>query len=305
MPNLKKKIYLLAVSALPGFSRQDLQERFTELEIIADLELVDLGVKPASEIGPQDWQRVAQEIKTLQNQAKGFVVLSGLDNILYFASALSFMLSDLSCPVVFTGGFCQPSDTKKMEVRANLINAIQIAKQDIPEVCLMFGNRLLRANQARFAEEISLNVFIAPAKAVLGRIDFSLRIGESKPSPAEKKQKPFFKLQENIAILPLSPLSNFNLNLTNLSGLIINAGNFQQLPEAAQNLIKQAGERMPVLFFSQKAGEKISVSDKAIYCNYLTLEAAAAKFMWALGQSHNKNEVEQLMLEEIAGEIIK
>ena len=57
----------------------------------------------SSNVNPDVWIKLAQIIKENYNKFDGFVILHGTDTMSYSASALSFMLEDLSKPVVFTG----------------------------------------------------------------------------------------------------------------------------------------------------------------------------------------------------------
>ena len=81
-----------------------------------------------------------------------FVVLHGTDTMAYSASALSFMLGNLSKPVVFTGSQL-PIGTVRTDGRENLITALEIAAAEkdgqamVPEVCILFGAKLFRGNR--------------------------------------------------------------------------------------------------------------------------------------------------------------
>lgn len=50
-----------------------------------------------------DWERLAEVVEKYYDQFDGFVILHGTDTMCYTASALSFMLENLSKPVVLTG----------------------------------------------------------------------------------------------------------------------------------------------------------------------------------------------------------
>ena len=68
----------------------------------------------------------------------------GTDTMGYAATALSFMLENLSKTVVFTGSQI-PFAEVFSDARRNLIgSAIFAAKQDFCEVCLFFNDTLLR-----------------------------------------------------------------------------------------------------------------------------------------------------------------
>ena len=83
----------------------------------------------------------------------GFVILHGTDTMAYTASALSFMLENLSKPVILTGSQL-PIGVLRTDGKENLITSIEIAAAKhpdgtavVPEVCIFFENHLLRGNR--------------------------------------------------------------------------------------------------------------------------------------------------------------
>ena len=57
----------------------------------------------SSDMEPYHWARLARIVERNYEQYDGFVILHGTDTMAYTASALSFMLENLSKPVVLTG----------------------------------------------------------------------------------------------------------------------------------------------------------------------------------------------------------
>ena len=57
----------------------------------------------SSDLQPQLWKDLCQIILKNYDDYRGFVILHGTDTMAYSASALSFMLNNLTKPVVFTG----------------------------------------------------------------------------------------------------------------------------------------------------------------------------------------------------------
>lgn len=80
----------------------------------------------SSDIGPQIWEQVARMVVSHYDEYDGFVVLHGTDTMSYSASALSFMLENLSKPVVFTGSQL-PVGVLRSDAKENLLTAIEIA----------------------------------------------------------------------------------------------------------------------------------------------------------------------------------
>ncbi|MDC3388201.1 asparaginase [Flavobacteriaceae bacterium] len=106
----------------------------------------------SSNMNPKYWVKIAEVIEHNYDKIDGFVVLHGSDTMSYTASALSFMLENLSKPVVFTGSQLPIGDLRT-DAKENLITAIQIATlrnngiSKIKEVCLYFEYKLYRANR--------------------------------------------------------------------------------------------------------------------------------------------------------------
>ena len=75
------------------------------------------------------------------------MILHGTDTMAYSASALSFMLENLSKPVIFTGSQL-PIGLLRTDGTEHLITAIEIAAASehgnpaVPEVCIYFDNKL-------------------------------------------------------------------------------------------------------------------------------------------------------------------
>ena len=115
-----------------------------EYEILEYEQLID-----SSNMQTVHWNRIAQSIHTNYEKYIGFVVLHGTDTMAYTASALSFMLVNLSKPVILTGSQIPLSESRS-DATENLIGAITLAgSYSIPEVGVYFNNRLFRGNRVK------------------------------------------------------------------------------------------------------------------------------------------------------------
>ena len=101
-------------------------------------------------MNPKYWVELCTIIESNYNDFDGFVVLHGSDTMSYTASALSFMLENLSKPVIFTGSQLPIGDLRT-DAKENLITAVQLAALHengtpvIQEVGLYFEYKLYRA----------------------------------------------------------------------------------------------------------------------------------------------------------------
>ena len=131
----------------------------------------------SSDIGPDSWRLMARMVYDRYDEYDGFVILHGTDTMSYSASALSFMLENLSKPVVFTGSQL-PIGVLRSDAKENLLTSIEIAAAKdeegnaiVPEVTIYFEDRLFRANRTtkRNAEHFSaFNSYNYPALAKAG-----------------------------------------------------------------------------------------------------------------------------------------
>ena len=131
----------------------------------------------SSDVNPDCWVRMARMVFDHYEEYDGFVILHGTDTMSYSASALSFMLENLSKPVVFTGSQL-PVGVLRSDAKENLLTAIEIAAAKdeegnaiVPEVTIYFEDRLFRANRTtkRNAEHFSaFNSYNYPALAKAG-----------------------------------------------------------------------------------------------------------------------------------------
>src|SRR5690349_758637 len=132
-----------AMENIPEFKNPDMP-RYTlhEYETLID----------SANMNPRHWMQIGETILKNYDNYDGFVVLHGTDTMAYTASALSFMLENLSKPVILTGSQLPIGDLRT-DAKENLISAIQIAslqennKAVIAEVCLYFEHKLYRGNR--------------------------------------------------------------------------------------------------------------------------------------------------------------
>ena len=102
----------------------------------------------SSNIAVEEWNKIGAVIAENYERYDGFVIMHGTDTMAYTASALSFMLENLSKPVILTGSQI-PLCEIRSDGRDNLITSLLIAADErVHEVCLYFGGKLLRGNRS-------------------------------------------------------------------------------------------------------------------------------------------------------------
>lgn len=140
--------------ALVPFDFDHIQSQVPELSLI-DVDLESISFEEpidSSNMVPDVWSFLVLIIKENYDAFDGFVILHGSDTMAYTASALSFMIENLTKPVVLTGSQL-PIGLIRTDGKENLITAIEIAasykndKAIVPEVSIYFEYKLYRGNR--------------------------------------------------------------------------------------------------------------------------------------------------------------
>ena len=201
--------------ALEPFDFEHLLHNVPELEQF-DTQIDTYQFQPpidSSDMTPARWTDISHCIADRYEQYDGFVVLHGTDTMAYTASALSYMLENLTKPVIFTGSQL-PIGQLRTDGKENLITAVEIAAAKdeeghamVPEVGIFFGGHLLRGNRTtkQSAEEFNaFESFNYPHLVDAGVNITYHRERILKPDYA-KPMTPHFRLDNNVIIFSLFP----------------------------------------------------------------------------------------------------
>ena len=119
----------------------------------------------SSDMTPRLWAQLSRIIAERYDSYDGFVILHGTDTMAYTASALSFLLENLTKPVILTGSQL-PIGQLRTDGKENLITSIEIAAAHhdnglpiVPEVCIYFSGKLLRGNRSTKINADGFNAF--------------------------------------------------------------------------------------------------------------------------------------------------
>lgn len=172
------------------------------------------SVIDSADIEPRSWQTLASLIEERYDSYDGFVILHGTDTMAYSASALSFMIEGLTKPVIFTGSQL-PIGVARTDGKENLISAVEIAAAKdseghavVPEVCICFGNALMRGNRTRKVNSENFRAFRSADCPLLAEAGISIRYNTSViRRPEDWNRRPVFhkELDTRVSILKLHP----------------------------------------------------------------------------------------------------
>jgi len=315
--------------ALIAFDFDTLEERIPELkQLDCNVEAISFSSPiDSSNMNPTYWIAIAEMIETNYNKFDGFVVLHGSDTMSYSASALSFMLENLSKPVVFTGSQLPIGDLRT-DAKENLITSIQIASLDnsypkINEVCLYFEYKLYRANRTTKINAEHFNAFASLNYPALGESGVHLTIhSEYLLRPAKKKKLIVHKkLDTRIVVVKLFPgLSEQVLNCIfkneNIKVIILEtygSGNAFTAPWFYKMLAETIERGVLIVNVTQCSGGSVIMGqyETSIHLKKLgvidgkdiTTEAAIAKSMHLLGNQISKKAFKTIFETSLRGEL--
>jgi L-asparaginase len=284
----------------------------------------------SSDMTPALWTDLSHCIADHYWQYDGFVVLHGTDTMAYTASALSYMLENLTKPVVFTGSQL-PIGQLRTDGKENLITSIEIAAACddeghalVPEVGIYFNSHLLRGNRTtkQSAEEFNAFESFNYPHLVDAGVNITYHQERILKPDFSKSMTPYFRLDNNVIIFSLFPgiredLIRHIIHTPNLKAIVMRtfgSGNAPQSPWLLNALKEGTKNGKVIVNVSQCLQGAVEMS--RYDCGYhlqeagvisgrdMTVESAVTKLMFL--QSHYPDApdtVRHLMQQSICGEM--
>ena len=318
-------------NALKAFDFDHLYEKIPELnQLQCNIESISFETPiDSSNMNPSYWSKITALIESYYDSKDGFVILSGSDTMAYTASAISFMIENLSKPIIFTGSQLPIGDLRT-DAKENLITAVQIAASQqsngapsIREVGLYFEYKLYRANRTTKISAEQFEAFTSPNYPPLAESGVHLKFHENLIRARHIEGPVIFRkqLEAQIVILKLFPGITKNvvehlLKTPGLKGVILEAYGSGNAPTDSWfiDLLKGAlqkgihivnvtqctmGSVIPGQYETSVQLEAIGLIDG----KDITTEAALAKLMYLLGASVKQKDFKANFETSLRGEM--
>ena len=332
-----KKILMLATGGTIASmeSGQGLTPAITSEEILSHVpavgelcrvEAVQLMNLDSTNVGPAHWLEMAAAIRERYDSYDGFVITHGTDTMAYTAAALSYLIQDSPKPIVITGSqkSIALNDT---DARRNLFDSfLYAADRESHDVSLVFDGKVILGTRARKERSKSFNAFSCvdyPERAVIrdGRL-----IRYLAPRAYAYGAEPTFydKLEDKVLLLTLIPgmgADALGLLKDSYQAVILQSFGVGGLPGGGSGPLAQAVEEWlsagkTIVVMTQvpyegsdmsvyQVGQQVKERFQLMEAYNMTLEAAATKLMWVLGQTSDPARIRELFYRPVQSDVIR
>ncbi len=268
----------------------------------------------------------------------GIIIGHGTDTLHYSSAMMSFMLQNLSVPVVFVGAQ-RSSDRGSSDAALNLMCAANfITKTDFSGVAVCMHENssddsclVLPATKVRKMHSSRRDAFRAINSDPVARVasNGSVTMLTDDYSKKDKKRIPVvnINIEPKVAIVKTYPGSDpmvLDFYIKNgFRGIVIEGTGLGNVPTSMEDTKKSW---IPAIKSAVRAGVTIAITSQtingatnasvyksmrlladagAIFAEDMTTEAAFAKLSWVLGNTKDPIKAKEMLLTNIAGEISK
>ncbi|UCE36957.1 MAG: Glu-tRNA(Gln) amidotransferase subunit GatD [Thermoplasmata archaeon] len=310
----------------PALNTEDLAYSVPELAEICNIKAKVLFSMFSEDLTLEHWQKLAKEAALeLNSGAEGVIVAHGTDTMGYTSSALSFMLRNLTSPVILIGSQ-RSSDRPSTDSRLNLISAAQLAvNSDLGEVVVMMhGNTsdshvvIHRGTKVRKMHASRRGAFCSINEKPLGTVkEGIIEISGSYRKRGKDSVEVLEKMEEKVCLIYTYPgikaalidyLAEKNMGIVIAGTGLGHAAN--QMIESIRNAISNG---VYVVMTSQCFYGRVNMNVYSTGRDLMRVgvisgedmlpETAFVKLMWVLGQTQDPEEVKALITTNLVGEI--
>jgi len=319
------------------FSPEDLLELIPELGKIANIKTELVAEMMSEDIMFSDYQKMAAAVKKHAGKVNGIIIGHGTDTLSYTAAALAFMFEEIGIPVLLAGSQ-RSTDRGSSDGAINLVCATEfIAQSDFAGVAICMHNSsedkkcaILPATKTRKVHTSRRDAFKAINDEPIALVDYETRkieyLQKGYRKKSDKKLVLKDKFEEKIVLVKThTNMSNsfFEFLAKNYKGIVFEATGLGQMPT---NLGKENLKNYETLKKYIKKGGVVGITSQClfgrvhpnvysnlrrlseigcVFCEDMLPETTFIKLSWLMGNHKDKKKVEDMLAENLRGEINK
>jgi len=310
----------------PALSAQDLVFSVPELTDLCNIRARVLYSILSENMKVEYWQRLAEEsAKELNSGAEAVIIPHGTDTLGYTSAALSFMMKNLSGPVILVGSQ-RSSDRPSSDAFMNLLCSARLASSDLGEVVVVMHGEtsdsfctIHRGTKIRKMHSSRRDAFQSMNEKPLGRVheDGRIEFESEYRRKAKGEVKAETRMEERVSLLYFYPglKKHFFEKMAEDSKGIVIAGtglghvSTDLIPSIEKAIKKGVHVVMTTQCLSGRVGMYVYATGRelanigVIPGEDMLPETAYVKLMWVLGKTSDPKEVRELMTRNLVGEI--
>ncbi len=307
----------------PASTSEELALLVPEIFDICNVDAKIIFQKLSENITPRDWIKIAEKTADeLNGGNEGVIIAHGTDTMGYTSAALSFMLKNLTGPVVLTGSQ-RSSDRPSSDSFQNLLAAARVATSDLGEIAVVMHGisspgycSVYRGTKVRKMHSSRRDAFRPINGRPIGFVDDKLHLITDYRRKSDGDTVADASLDTNVSLVYFHPglsVDDFNKMTEGKDGVLI----------AGTGLGHVNGKMIPAIEELVKSGTTVVMTTQCIWGRvnmnvYATgrrlvdagvisgkdmlPETALVKMMWVLAHFEG-DEIGKMMGENIAGEI--
>lgn len=175
-----------------------------EAKKLANIDVKQVLNIDSTNIEPEDWIKISNEIKNNYEKYDGFIITHGTDTLAYTGSALSYLIQNSNKPIILTGSQ-KPITDLITDAKKNLIDSIRFATEKVSGVYIVFDGKAIIATRAKKLRSKSYSAFESINYPATAFID-GKRVLKYVENNTNKDKLSFYdKLNSKVFLLKLIP----------------------------------------------------------------------------------------------------
>lgn len=306
----------------PGITSDELIKFVPEIQNYCNVDTIQILNIDSTNIQPEYWILITETIEKNYDKYDGFVISHGTDTMAYTASALSYLIQNLTKNIVITGSQ-KPINAEITDARKNLLDSFRFACEDTSGVYIVFDGKAIIGTRAKKVKSKSYSAFESINYPVAAFIDDN-RITRYIRNEERKNDLVFYKkIYPSIFLLKLAPGMEpdvLDYIGEKYEGIVIESYGVGGLPfYDKRNFLEKLGHLTDkgkiVVIATQvmlegsdmgvyEVGVKALKQYKILQAFDMTIESAITKLMWIMAENKEFEKIKEKFYTKISDDIM-